>query len=225
MHDPLASLRKLAAYLKPTGRTSLTSSSSGPLGLQTYTLTYQTSGNVPFTWPVTGAADFTISYDESTREWSCAGQMFGVSPAGNEPKTWFHSVGQGVKSREQVIKGFLQRASMIWERYRGDLDHFAYRLGIEMAATGTMTKTDTGYCWTHTSHPDIQVHFSPDPNKPGYGMLPQVRLGFYAPVKMHVWFMSMPNLAQLRESVAEFSHTARTFCEGASACMVVADAK
>lgn len=221
MHDPIASLRKLAAYLKPTGRTSLSSVDAGPLGLKTYTLSYQTSGNVPFTWPVTGSADFSLVYDEATRHWQCNGHMFGINPSGNDPKTWFHAIAGGVKSREQVIKGFLQRTAMVWERYRGDLDHFTYRLGIELAATGTMVKTDTGYCWAHTSHPDIQVHFSPDPNKPAYGMLPQVRMGFYAPVKMHAWFVSMPNLAQLRESVAEYSKTARTFCEGASACMTV----
>jgi hypothetical protein len=121
-----------------------------------------------------------------------------------------------------VLKGFLQRATTLWERYRGDLDQFTYSLGIELAATGNMERLQTGFRWLHTSHPDIQIFFSPDPAKPSYGMLPQSRFGFYEPVKTHVWYLSVENLSQMRESLASFSADARKFCEGASACLGVA---
>lgn len=212
-------LKALNTYLKPSGRTQLIERPAGQLGLKEYVLRYQTDGQVPVTWPVTGSADFEFIFNEAESKWFCTGNMFGTTPSGHEPKTWLHSIGQGIKSREQVIKGFLHRALGYWERYRGDLDQFTYRLGIEMSATGHMQKTSTGYCWAHTSHPDIKVFFSPDPEKPGYGMLPQFKFGFYEPVKAHVWYLSTDNLSSMSSAVATFSADARKFCEGASACL------
>lgn len=211
-------LKALHAYLKPSGTATLSTRPIGQLDTKEYILRYRTDGNVPFTWPVTGVADFEFLFNEIEMMWQCKGSMFGVSPDARDPKTWLHGVSQGIKSREQVLKGFLSRANMYWERYRGDLDQFAFRLGLELAATGTMNKTDFGWCWTHTSHPDIQVCFSPDNRKPGFGQLPQSHFGFYSSIKTHEWYVSTENLTQMHGAIAQFSADARRFCEGASAC-------
>lgn len=219
--DQLLALKQLNRYLKPNGSAKLVERSAGQLGLKEYVLRFFTSGNIPFNWPVSGNVDLEFVYNEVTQAWTCSGSMFGITPAGNEPKAWLHTVAQGVKSREQILNGALQRAITLWERYRGDLEQFAYRYGIEMAATGTMTKVDDMHVWTHTSHPDVQLVFSLDPEKPTYGLLQQSRLGFYPVKKTHTWYLSVENLTQLRAGIEDYSASAQRFCHGASACFGV----
>jgi hypothetical protein len=211
-------LADLAKYLKPSGQTKLTKTSSGQLGLSAYTLTHVTDGQVPFTWPVSGVVDFSLTWDENTMAWSCSGNMYGTNPSGNNPKVWLHQVSKSLKNQEQILKGLLQKCATLWERYRGDLEQFSYRLGVEMSSTAHVQRYEQGYSWTHTAHPEIRMFFSPDPVKPGYGMLPQSRFGWYEPVGTHQWFISIEGLTQMRDGLAKFSHEARSYCEGASAC-------
>jgi hypothetical protein len=216
--EELKHLHQLLRYLRPTGRVSLRSTRIGQLGQSEHVLTYMTDGLIPFSWPVTGAANFTLTWNEITQRWTCEGSIFGETPKGEDPKTWFHNAARAVKMREQVLKGVLQNAMTLWERYRGDLEQFQYRLGIKCAPYGHMTRYDSGYCWTHTANPSVQIFFSLDPEPAEYGMPPRARFGFYAPTKLHQWDLTVENLARFYNDVGAFSHEARKFCEGASAC-------
>jgi hypothetical protein len=216
-------LHQLLRYLRPTGRVGIRSTQLGQLYQRRHELRYVTNGLIPFTWPVTGAADFTLIWDESVGTWTCSGTVFGETPKGSDPKTWFHNAARAVKIREQILKGFLQTAMTLWERYVGDLEQFQYRLGIKCASYGHMSRYDSGYCWTHTTSPGIQVFFSPDLKPPEYGMPPRARFGFYQASQLHQWDLNVENLAHFRNEATVFSHEARKFCEGASACFGKAD--
>ncbi len=211
-------LAALARYLKASGPTSLTSADSGQLGLRSHTLTHRTDGNVPFTWPMTGVVDFSFSWDDNTNAWSCTGGMYDSTPSGANPKVWFHQVAKNIKAREQILKDLLQRCATLWERYRGDLEQFSYRLGVETSGTAHVSRMDTAYCWTHTAHPDIRMFFSPDPVPTGYGRMPQSRYGWYPAPATHKWEMSVTSFAQMRADIIAFSKQAVNYCEGASAC-------
>lgn len=211
-------LAALARYLKTSGSTSLTSNNSGPLGMRSHTLKHRTDGNVPFTWPVTGVVDFSFSWDENTNAWTCSGGMYGSSPLGANPKVWFHQVSKNIKAREQIFKDLLQRCATLWERYRGDLEQFSYRLGVETSGTAHVSRLDTSYCWMHTAHPELCMYFSPDPAPTGYGRIPQARFGWYVPSSTHQWDMSVTSLIKMRADIVAFSKEATTYCEGASAC-------
>lgn len=227
MSNELNELRALAGYLRPSGTVSIQRTDAGPLGLGAYEFRYRTAGRVDPSWPVTGYTQLCFVWNESTVAWTCSGTMFGDEPRAIDPKTWFYQISKAARMREQLLKGLLSKVAQFWERYRGDLEQFTYKLGVAMASTGQMERLadGRGWCWHHAQHSDVVMYFSPDTQPVGYGMLPQARFGFYAPASMHRWYMNSETLAELRDGIAKFEHDARDFCKGASACFGQSDSE
>lgn len=216
--NELSNLTKLRDYLKPSGSTRFVERAAGQASLKEYSLSFITNGKIPIYWPVTGQADFNFIYNEATSSWSCVGSMFGINPASNDPKVWLHSVAKGVNSQVQILNSLLQRTMFFWEQYNGDLPHFAHKLALDLAATGTMVQTNYGFYWQNTIHPEIKIFFSSEHTPAGYGIIPKARFGFYDLVKTHIWQLTPSNLSQMSQSLTTFSSDAYNFCEGASAC-------
>lgn len=218
MSTELTHLRALLQYLRPTGRVAISHENVGQLEQRATVLTYKTDGMVPFNWPVTGSADMSIAWNDVTQAWTCTGTLFGASVEGNDPKTLFHSVARSIKSKEQTMKGFLQQAMTYGERYKGDAEQFQYRLSLKMSGSWHMERVATGYAWRHVADPGLALFFSVDTENQVFGAPPALRFGFFESPRLHSWTATVENFAVVRGSIAEFSHTAREFCKGASAC-------
>lgn len=219
----LEQLKALRIYLRTSGSVVLQSQNVAQLGQKQHALVYTTDGLLPYTWPVTGQAHISLIWDDNKDAWTCSGHMFGQTPSATEPKAFFHQVARGVKMREQLLKAFFQQAMTYWERYAGDLEQFQYRLGIQLASSGHMARHPQSYSWTSATDPTVQVWMSPDPTPPGFGMPPRAKFGFFDDPRTHQWSLTVANIAKFRDDVSAFSHEAREFCKGASACFGVTD--
>ena len=214
----LDQLRALGAKLRHSGNVKITSTASGVAGMSEHRLTYQTGGDVPIYWPITGAADISLSYSETDQTWECVGSMFGVAPRAQDPRTFFSLVYQGTRTREQTLRGFLQQTMQVAERYTGDLSQMMYRLGVQMAAVGTMVESKEFWQWTPSADPGVVVYFSPSAEPPQWLELPKAYIGFNPDVSMHKWEITQQNLLMIREQLKTYAHQAQAYCGDLNNC-------
>ena len=216
--NELKQLRALSAKLRQNGKCVLSSSANGPAGMSVHRLTYETAGDVPSYWPITGAAQFELTFDESAGQWTTTGSMFGVAPQALDPHAFFSQIAQGAATREQTLRGFLQQAGQVSERYTGDLNQMMYRLGVQMAAVGIMVELEHFWCWSPSIDPGVVVYFSRDTAPPDWLETPKIFIGFNQDISLHHWELTQPNLMAIREQLKVFAAQAQSFCADLNSC-------
>jgi hypothetical protein len=218
----VTALHTLHSLLKSTGRSTLTATSVGN-GMNEYSYAYQSDGTVSPFASYSGSGDFSFTYNEKTNKWDANGVLFGINPSGNDPKSFFMQVLHGVRAISDIQNGFFTKAMTLWERYRGDLEQFTYRLSIDLAAVGTMERlTDEmrplKFRWhTIEQSKEFVVWFSTDSKPTPLGAERKFYIGFNENAATHVYELSMPILSELRDRVLMHNQQVATFCEDSSA--------
>ena len=215
-HDRLLNL---SIFLRPYGAVKTFTESEG-LKLECHSLTfYAPPPNNPL--PIGGKSDFGLSYSEKSGRWICRGTLMGTVGDHNspDPRIWFKSINRANTQTLAAYKASLIWAAKYWQHYRGDLSQFSYRLGIELLATGAMTRLPNGFVWTHTSLPNLRIFFTEKPRPQGSKDVKEFVFGFKPELDQQVWPLTPENIYAVMGQIQKALNDVTDFCDSAVSCL------
>lgn len=220
MTKEIEELKALGEMLRAQGIVKMTRLSTRQLGLGIYELAYRNTAPVEHDVPIDPSIELNFVWSETTSSWNLLGSVHGDTPQAQEPKTWFQQARSAFEIRTAILLDVLDKIEKYWERYRGDSEQFTYRLGLELAAVGTMHQTDTGWHWSHSTHKDINVYFTPVHETPEYGQLPELCIGYYRNSidSLYSTSLSVEYVERTKRRLMACNAGNQTFCEKASLC-------
>lgn len=183
------------------------------------TLRFVSTRSTPIGSPTDDSGDITLVYDAQINDWDCKGYLYRTHVDFDHPKLFFSTIQQAAISEARLKLQVLSRVRWFMERYAGDEDQFAYRLGIDLgtfavvdmvkqAANFAVLRAGGKYSPNLHSVPDFELWFSRATTPLGQSYW---KFGWIEAPEFHLYSMNNAGFARCERELQEWQNTCSTF--------------
>lgn len=215
--DPLATMEEAREYLSRFDQTEVVHLDDVRSELR-FTSTRSAGPGAPYD----DSGSFKLMYDQKINDWDCDGYLFRTRVNFDHPKLFFVSILSAAISELRLKQQILDRTRHFLDRYAGDEQQFAYRLGIDLGAvaqtrlvttpgdTFAMMNAGGKYSPGTSSTPDFELWFSRKTTALGQIVW---RFGFIEPSEFHIYELNDKGISACNRDLDEWQKQVEFFLQ------------